>query len=113
MMSRYRYSAQFLATFVAVWSVVASADDPAQRAKDAIIVRALLRLPGIDLSNKPEQKAALLRHLETIKGSEQYIDIAEKFQLRETRQELLRLTAERGDESLGMKAAGLLLKFNE
>src|SRR5437773_11508518 len=89
------------------------ADDSAQRAKDAIVVRALLRLPGIDLSDKPEAKAALLRHLETIRGSEQYVDIVEKFKLRETKDELLRLAIEQSDSSLGVRAAGLLAKFDE
>src|SRR5438874_2743679 len=71
-----------------------SADDAAQRAKDAVVVRALLRLPGVELAEKPEAKAALLRHLETIRGSEQYLDIVEKFKLRETNEELLRLATE-------------------
>jgi putative heme-binding domain-containing protein len=87
--------------------------DDAQRAKDAIIVRALLRLPGVDLSSKPEAKAALLRHLETIRGSEQYLDVVEKFKLRETKEELLRLSVEQSDGTLGVKAAGLLVKFDE
>src|SRR3954453_14391662 len=89
-----------------------SADD-AQRAKDAIVVKALLRLPGVDLSSKPEAKAALLRHLETIRGSEQWLEIAEKFKLRELKDELLRLAAENADSSLGVRAAGLLVKFDE
>jgi len=99
--------------FVALSGSWVLADDPGQRAKDAIVVRALLRLPGIDLSNKPEQKAALLRHLETLRGSEQYLEIAEKFQLRETKDELFRLMVEQSDGALGVKAAGLLVKFNE
>jgi len=91
----------------------AAAQDDAQKAKDALIVRTLLRLPGIDLSAKPEAKAALLRHLETLKGTEQYLDIADKFQLRETKDELLKLAVEHGDSSLGVKAAGLLVKLGE
>ena len=87
--------------------------DDAQRAKDAIVVRTLLRLPGVDLSTKPEAKAALLRHLETIRGSEQYLDIVEKFKLREKKEELLRLVLELPDSALGVKAAGLLVKFEE
>jgi putative heme-binding domain-containing protein len=89
------------------------ADDAAQRAKDAVIVRTLLRLPGIDLSSKPEAKAALLRHLETIRGSEQYLELVEKFKLRETSEELLRLALEHSESTLGVKAAGLLVKFDE
>src|SRR5437868_890363 len=90
-----------------------SADDDAQRAKDAIVVKALLRLPGVDLSTKPEAKAALLRHLETIRGSEQWLETVEKFKLREMKDELLALAAENADNSLGVRAAGLLVKFDE
>ncbi len=89
------------------------AQDDAQRAKDARIVRTLLRLPGVDLSDKPEAKAALLRYLEEQKGTEEYLQIVEKFSLRETRDELLRLAIEQGDNTLGVKGAGLLVKFGE
>ena len=71
---RLRPFLRLLLVVAAILPAMLHADDPAQRAKDAIVVRALLRLPGIDLSNKPEQKAALLRHLETLKGSEPYLE---------------------------------------
>jgi putative heme-binding domain-containing protein len=90
-----------------------TAEDSAQKAKDALVVRTLLRLPGIDLSTKPEAKAALLRHLETLRGTEQYVEIAEKFKLREIKEELLRLALEQAESTLGVKAAGLLVKFDE
>jgi putative heme-binding domain-containing protein len=93
--------------------VPAAAQDDAQKAKDALIVRTLLRLPGLDLSAKPEAKAALLRHLNTLKGTDQYLEIADKFQLRETKDELLKLALEQADSTLGVKAAGLLVKFGE
>jgi putative heme-binding domain-containing protein len=90
-----------------------AADDPAKRAKDAIIVRTLARLPGIDLSSKPEAKAALLRHLETIRGSEQWLTLVEKFQLRGLKGEALALALAEGDSSLGVKAARLLITWDE
>jgi putative heme-binding domain-containing protein len=89
------------------------AEDDAQRAKDAIVVRALMRLPGVDLSAKPEAKAALLRHLKTMKGTDQYLELVEKFKLRESSNELLRLALEQSDSTLGVKAAGLLMKLDE
>jgi putative heme-binding domain-containing protein len=91
----------------------ARADDPAQRAKDALIVRTLMRLPGVDLESKPEAKAALLRHLETLRGSEPYLEIVEKFQLRAAKDELLRLALEHGDSALGVRALRLLVKWGE
>jgi len=102
-----------LALFVAVCTSAAAAQDDAQRAKDALIVRTLLRLPGVDLSQKPEAKAALLRYLEGEKGTEKYLEIVEKFSLRDTNDELLRLAVEQSEGTLGVKAAGLLFKFGE
>src|SRR5688500_16179856 len=102
-----------LSLLLALSSVALFADDAAQRAKDAVIVRTLLRLPGIDLSSKPDAKAALFRHLETIRGSEQFLELVEKFKLRETSEELLRLALEHSESTLGVKAAGLLVKFDE
>jgi putative heme-binding domain-containing protein len=102
-----------LITLVVGAQLAAPGDDAAQRAKDAIVVRALLRLAGIDLSTKPDAKAALLRHLETIRGTEQYVEIAEKFKLGELSDELLQQVLEQGESTLGAKAAGLLVKFDE
>src|SRR5262245_13427205 len=99
--------------FLAIAVAVVGAEDDAQRAKDAIVVKTLMRLPGADLSAKPDTKAALLRHLETIKASDQYLELVEKFKLREARDELLRLALEQSDSTLGVKAAGLLVKFGE
>jgi putative heme-binding domain-containing protein len=101
------------ALLAAIFAAAAPVQDDAQRAKDALVVRTLLRLPGVDLSQKPEAKAALLRYLEGQKGTEKYLEIVEKFALRETKGELLRLAVEQAEGTLGVKAAGLLVKFGE
>jgi hypothetical protein len=103
----------FLVVVVAVLTArsLAVADDAAQRAKDAIVVRTLLRLRGISLENKPEAKAALLRHLESLRGTEQYLEIVERFKLRECADELLRLALAEGEKTLGVDAARLLVKL--
>lgn len=102
-----------LAFAVRPWGASAEEASPAQRAKDALIVKTLLRLPGVDLSAKPGAKAALLRHLETLKGTEQYLELVERFSLRETGDELLKLAVEQSEVTAGVKAAGLLVKFDE
>jgi putative heme-binding domain-containing protein len=89
------------------------ADEEAQRAKDAVVVRALARLPGIDLGTKPDAKAALLRHLETIKSSDAYFDLIEKFKLSELGPELLKITVDSSDSTNAVKAARLLVKFDD
>jgi putative heme-binding domain-containing protein len=89
------------------------ADDDAQRAKDALIVRTLIRLPGIDLGSKPEAKAALLRHLAAIRGSDQFFDLVEKFQLRDSAAALLNIALDETDSAAAVKALRLLVKFDE
>ena len=86
--------------------------DPAQRAKDALKVKALVRLKQFNLDGKPEIKAAVLRHLETVKGTAPYLELVEKFQLRDAAAELARLVCEAADDTLAVNAARLLLKFN-
>lgn len=111
-----RHSCLFVSFVVVLASValaIAEEASPAQRAKDALIVKTLQRLPGVDLSSKPEAKAALLRHLATIAGGDEYLTLVEKFNLRETKDELLKLAIEKGDSTAGVKAAGLLVKFDE
>jgi putative heme-binding domain-containing protein len=99
--------------FFVVLLSLGHADDDVQRAKDAIVVRALARLPGIDLSTKPDAEAALLRHLETIKATDSYFDLIEKFKLRELGAQLLQIAAEASDSTIAVKAARLLVKFDD
>jgi putative heme-binding domain-containing protein len=99
----------FMATNVALH---AAEPDPAQRAKDALKVKALVRLKQFNLQGKAELKAAVLRHLETVKGTADYLDLVEKFQLRETDGELARMVHEAADDTLAVNAARLLLKFD-
>ena len=93
-------------------SLVAAEADPAQRSKDALKVKALVRLKQFDLDEKPELKAAVLRHLETVRGTPEYLELVEKFQLREAAGELASLVGEAADDTLAVNAARLLLKFD-
>lgn len=84
-----------------------------KQGKVAMVVSALLRLPKADLSDKPEAKAELLKYLHTIPVGDEYLDIVQRFTLRETKDELLRLAIQNSDNTLGVRAVGLLLKFDE
>ena len=86
--------------------------DAAQRSKDALKVKALVRLKQFSLDGKPELKVAVLRHLETVKGKGEYLELVEKFRLREADGELARLMNEAADDTLAVSAARLLLKFD-
>ncbi len=85
----------------------------AQRSQDSRIVETLLRLRGIDLESRSDLKAAVLRHMELHKGTERYVELAEKLSVRDTAPELLRLAIESPDTTLGVRAAGVLLRFDE
>ena len=61
--------------------------DEATRAKDARRVKALLRLENAQLSE--DAKASVLRYLQTKKGTEEYLSIVAKFQLKEAKEELV------------------------
>jgi putative heme-binding domain-containing protein len=84
---------------------------PLQRSKDRLKVQTLVRLMQFDLSDKPELKAAVLRHVETLKGTDEYLDLVGKFQLAEAKEELARLMIDKFDSSQGVDAARLLSKF--
>lgn len=95
-------------------SVHAQADlDASQRAKDALIVRTLERLPASALQSRPQAKAALLRHLQTIRSTDSYFALIEKFRLTELADELLQIVTGQEDMQVAAKAAGLLVRFGE
>src|SRR5262249_32067858 len=101
------------AAIVASLAGSARPDDEQQRAQGAVIVRTLLRLPGVDLGARPGAKGALLRDLGTIRGSGTNLGVVVKFKLREVKEELLRLALEQPEGTVGVTAAGLLVKFDE
>lgn len=112
---RKKLLALLVGTFIGVsfLSVGICEEPPAQRAKDALIVRTLLRLSNVDLADKPEAKAALLRYLESQKGTDKYLELVEKFNLREAKDELLELALSQPEGTQGVAAAKLLVKFGE
>lgn len=87
--------------------------DPIQQAKDAKIVETLQRLEGFDISGRPDIKAAVLRHLTTIKKTEPYLMLVRRFELKETSDELLSLVLEDPASTLGVESAKLLVKLGE
>lgn len=84
-----------------------------QRAKDRLKVQTLVRLNQFDLSEKPELKEAVLRHLDTLKGTDEYLDLVGKFKLAEAKDELARLMIDKFDASQGVEAARLLAALGQ
>lgn len=85
--------------------------DDATRAKDARRVKALLRLENPQLSE--DAKASVLRYLQTKKGTDEFLSIVAKFQLKEAKEELTSLAVEDAEGTLGVEAARLLLKLGQ
>src|SRR5688500_18737572 len=94
-------------------SALGQAPDPVQQAKDAKIVETLLRLEGFDISGRPEIKAAILRHLATIKKTEPYFMLVRRFDLKEASDELVSVLLEDPASTFGVESAKLLLKLGE
>ena len=84
-----------------------------QAAKDATIVQTILRLKGIDVDGTPKLKAAVLRHLKTVEGKPEYVDLIKSLKVRGVEAELLRLAVDKPDSTEGVGAAELLLEYQE
>jgi putative heme-binding domain-containing protein len=85
--------------------------DDALRARDAQVVATLLRLPGFDLNSKPAAKAAALRHVATLAGTEEYVSIVEQLNLTDAAPGLLKQALAAPDATLGVRSVQLLFKF--
>ncbi|MGI8977818.1 MAG: c-type cytochrome [Pirellulaceae bacterium] len=83
--------------------------DEATRAKDARRVKALLRLENPQLSD--DAKTSVLRYLQTKKGTDEFLSIVGKFQLKEAKDDLVRLAVEDAEGTLGVEAVRLLMKL--
>lgn len=103
------FSLAFVFVVVLVSVLVADEVDEATRAKDARRVKALLRLENPQLSE--DAKGSVLRYLQTKKGTDEYLSIVAKFQLKEAKEELVRLAVEDAEGTLGVEAARVLVKL--
>ncbi len=104
----------FLFAVVSALAMPASADSTdVQAAKDATIVQTILRLKGIDVDGTPKLKAAVLRHLKTVEGKPEYVDLIKSLKVRGVEAELLRLAVDKPDSTEGVGAAELLLEYQE
>ncbi|MGE0758857.1 MAG: c-type cytochrome [Pirellulaceae bacterium] len=95
-------------------TITAQADDvAAQAAKDRAIVETLLRLKGMDVNASPAWRSAVIRHLETMKGTAKYVDLVGKLKLKGVEDELFRLALDEPTSNVGAHATALLLQRGE
>jgi len=89
-----------------------AAGDDAQAAQDATKIQILKRLENIDVNANPKLKTLVLRHLARNKGTEEYVDIVDQFDIRDVHHELAMLAATRPTDNVGVKAARILLRLD-
>lgn len=70
---------------------------------------ALSRLKGFDISKNEQQKAALNRVLDGVKGQPQFITLVDKFSVNDRYPDLLALAQARPDDQIGIDAVRVLL----
>ena len=61
----------------------------------------------------PKLKAAVLRHLKTVEGKPEYVDLIKSLKVRGVEAELLRLAIHQPDSTAGVGAAEILLDYKE
>jgi putative heme-binding domain-containing protein len=99
------------ASLVVADDAVPQADE--QRAKDQTFLEALARIESLDLNANPKLKTKLLAVLERNRGSETFVELSARFELRDQADELFKLALAKPNESAGVSAAKLLIKFGE
>ncbi len=80
-------------------------------ARDAAIIETLTRRGAAALASSPAAKTALVRYLQSQRGTSRYLDIVEQLQFKDAADELLQLSIEKPDQTEGVRAAGLLIRF--
>ncbi len=86
------------------WSTERSAADA-----DAIVVRALQRMEGVDLDDYPDAAAAVTRHINRRVGQSDFVDLVRRFKPAGVEPALLQTVLNPGDDSASVAAAKILL----
>jgi len=103
--SRRCAAALAAATVVLAFPAASLADE----ARDALIVETVLRIEGFDLQGSTKAQAAVGRYLKSNWAGERYLDLIERFSLKEEAPGVLRLALEKSDTPMGAEAASLLV----
>lgn len=93
--------------------VLTSLVDLEYRNSKTISTLALRQMDGSQVRMTPSLRKALNDALVETKGSIAFINLIEKFKLKDRKSELFYLAAHEGGSELGASAADLLIKFNE
>ena len=94
-------------------AAAANDESPIQAAQDRAIVEALLRLDEPKLRSNPALEAAVRRFLERVKGTPRFLEVVERFALEGQGEELLQMIFDNPSSTEAVRAAQLLLQFDE
>jgi putative heme-binding domain-containing protein len=92
----------------ALASAAAGSSQP-ESAQAAIAVEALSRLKGMDLEANPALKAAVLKVLDQVRGTPQFLEIVRDFKIKGQGREVTELAIKKPDESLSVEAMRIAL----
>jgi putative heme-binding domain-containing protein len=84
------------------------ADDALRARNDAIIVRAIERMPGYDASRDPHVQAAIARHIARNEGTAEYLKLAQKFRPADFSEKLAAMLLSDVSDSTKVEAAAML-----
>lgn len=96
-------------------AMIASADAPgsSDATKRSINLEALSRLKGVDLEANPSVKAVVMKLLDQLRGTPQFVEIVRDFNIRGQTQALLESAASDPEGATGVEAMRLVLKNGE
>ena len=87
--------------------------DESQRRQDETVIRALLRLDNVDLDESPQLKKTVLRYLRNNQGTDRFLDIIERFDIREMNEALWETALNNPNDTRGVRAVRILLEYGE
>ncbi|MBI3852331.1 MAG: c-type cytochrome [Verrucomicrobia bacterium] len=77
--------------------------------RTAIAIEALSRLQGIDLETNPAVKTAVLKILDQVRGTPQFVDLVRDFKIKDQSPALLAFAIQHPNDSSGVEAMRLIL----
>lgn len=89
--------------------LLASALVPIQAADNSVAVEALSRLKGVDLEANPALKTAVLRVVDSTRGTAQFVELVRDFKLKDQEASLLEYALAHSKESAAAEATRLIL----
>lgn len=78
--------------------------------RNAILFEALSRLPANQVTQHPELQTALNHVLDGVKGSQDFVDLVERFKVTSRNPDLLELAVSKPDDQLGVEALRALYR---